>query len=116
MDFQGGLMADEQISWVAMDLFHRSCAINLGGGASEAFTPFVRVTNSYNASRAVRLDVGFMRGMCSNGMISPRRPRRFSPRTPMRESRRLKFSHPFEGMAALIKQFGKPSPMCGPSV
>jgi hypothetical protein len=95
-------------SWVAMDLFHSSCAINLGGGfATEDFTPFVRVTNSYNASRAVRLDVGFMRGMCSNGMIfSEEAAKIFASHTDEGISR-LKFSHPFENMATLIKQFGE---------
>ena len=80
-------------SWVAMDLFHRSCAINLGGGfVTEDFTPFVRVTNSYNASRAVRLDVGFMRGMCSNGMIfSEEAAKIFASHTDVGISR-LKFS------------------------
>jgi hypothetical protein len=57
-------------AWAAMDLFHRSCAVHFEVGLpSEDFTPYLRVTNSYDASRAVRLDVGFMRGICSNGMI-----------------------------------------------
>lgn len=95
-------------SWVAMDLFHRSCAINLGGGfATEDFTPFVRVTNSYNASRAVRLDVGFMRGMCSNGMIFSEEAAKILASHTDEGISRLKFSHPFEGMAALVKQFGE---------
>ena len=95
-------------SWVAMDLFHRSCAINLGGGlASEDFTPFVRVTNSYNTSRAVRLDVGFMRGMCSNGMIFSEEAAKILASHTDEGIRRLKITHPFEGMAALIKQFGE---------
>ena len=98
----------ESRSWVAMDLFHRSCAINLGGGlATEDFTPFVRVTNSYNASRAVRLDVGFMRGMCSNGMIFSEEAVKILASHTDEEITRLTFSHPFEGMAALIKQFGE---------
>jgi hypothetical protein len=95
-------------SWVAMDLFHRSCAINLGGGlATEDFTPFVRVTNSYNTSRAVRLDVGFMRGMCSNGMIFSAEAAKILASHTDQGISRLKFSHPFDGMASLIKQFGE---------
>ena len=94
--------------WVAMDLFHRSCAINLGGGfATEDYTPYVRVTNSYNASRAVRLDVGFMRGMCSNGMIFSEDAAKILASHTDEGISRLKFSHPFEGMAALVKQFGE---------
>ena len=55
-----------------MDIHHRSHAMNLwgnGGGPSETFTPFVRITNSYNGSRALRIDVGFLREHCSNGLI-----------------------------------------------
>ena len=95
-------------SWVAMDLFHRSCAIHFGRGiAPEDFTPYVRVTNSYNASRAVRLDVGFMRGMCSNGMIFSEDAAKILASHTAEGISRLKFSHPFEGMAALVKQFGE---------
>lgn len=59
-------------SWAAMDIHHRAHAMNLWGnegGASETFTPFVRITNSYNGSRALRIDVGFLREHCSNGAI-----------------------------------------------
>ena len=95
-------------SWVAMDLFHRSWAINLGGGGvSEDFTPFVRVTNSYNTSRAVRLDVGFMRGMCSNGMIFTAEAAKILASHTDEGIRHLKISQPFASMAALIKQFGE---------
>ncbi len=59
-------------SWAAMDIHHRSHAMNLlgiSGGSSEIFTPFVRITNSYNGSRALRIDVGFLREQYSNGVI-----------------------------------------------
>ncbi len=95
-------------NWVAMDLFHRSCAIHFGDGySSEEFTPFVRVTNSYDASRAVRLDVGFMRGMCSNGMIYSEDAAKILASHTEVGIRQLKMSHPFEGMAVLVKQFGE---------
>ena len=95
-------------SWVAMDLFHRSCAINLGGGrTTEDFTPYVRITNSYNTSRAVRLDVGFMRGMCANGMIFSVDAAKILASHTDEGISRLRFSHPFDGMAALIKKFGE---------
>jgi len=37
----------------------------------EAFGPFIRVTNSYNASRALAFDIGFYRKVCRNGLIAP---------------------------------------------
>ena len=91
-----------------MDLFHRSCAINLGGGlAAEDFTLFVRVTNSYNASRAVRLDVGFMRGMFSNGVIFSTEATKILASHTDGGIRHLRLFHPFADMAALVKQFGE---------
>jgi hypothetical protein len=93
-------------SRVAMDLFHQSCAIHFAGGfAAEAFTPFVRITNSYDASRAVRLDVGFMRGMCSNGMIFYEAVAKIMASHTEEGIRRLKFSHPFEGIESLTRKF-----------
>jgi hypothetical protein len=93
-------------SRVALDLFHRSCAIHFGGSFNaEDFTPFVRITNSYDASRAVRLDVGFMRGLCSNGMIFHEAVAKIMASHTDEGIRRLKFARPFEGMAALTAQF-----------
>mgnify|MGYP002624727230 CR=1 FL=1 len=35
----------------------------------DPFTPFLRVTNSFNGARALRFDIGFLRKHCSNGVI-----------------------------------------------
>ena len=35
----------------------------------DPFTPFLRVTNSFNGARALRFDIGFMRKHRSNGVI-----------------------------------------------
>ena len=47
-------------SWAAMDIHHQSHSMNLmgNGGPSELFTPFVRITNSYNGTRALRIESG----------------------------------------------------------
>ncbi len=37
----------------------------------DMYGPFVRVTNSYNRTRALGISIGFMRKVCSNGMIIP---------------------------------------------
>lgn len=36
---------------------------------AEVYVPYVRVTNSYNGTRALRFDVGFCRKLCANGVI-----------------------------------------------
>jgi len=61
-------------SWAAMDILHRTHAMNLWGnegGASETFTPFVRITNSYNGSRALRIDVGYQEFTLPDRRIPP---------------------------------------------
>jgi hypothetical protein len=58
-----------------IDLVHRTAALDFGdvrpGKRPEAFGPFIRVTNSYNASRALAFDIGFYRKVCRNGLIAP---------------------------------------------
>src|SRR3954465_376921 len=57
-----------------IDLVHRTAALDFGdvrpGQRPEAFGPFIRVTNSYNASRALAFDIGFYRKVCRNGLIA----------------------------------------------
>jgi len=36
---------------------------------SEVYIPYIRITNSYNTSRALRFDIGFCRKICFNGVI-----------------------------------------------
>ena len=36
---------------------------------SDIYIPYLRVTNSYNKSRALRFDIGFCREVCLNGLI-----------------------------------------------
>lgn len=58
-----------------IDLIHNSTALNFEFVAAherpDTFGPFIRVTNSYNALRALAFDVGFFRKVCKNGMILP---------------------------------------------
>jgi hypothetical protein len=49
-----------------------SCLLTLSSEiGSDAFGPFIRVTNSYNGLRALAFDIGFFRKVCKNGMILP---------------------------------------------
>ena len=65
-----------------IDLSHTSAQIRFGweapGRRPDIYGPFVRVTNSYNRTRALGFDIGFMRKVCSNGMILPQSSIRFS--------------------------------------
>ena len=62
-----------------VDLVHPSYKMNLldRGARAEIYVPYVRVTNSYNATRALRFDVGFCRTLCSNGVIFEQETVRF---------------------------------------
>jgi hypothetical protein len=58
-------------SFCYIDLMHKTFVLNFSDAQlpTEVYVPYVRVTNSYNASKALRFDVGFCRSLCSNGVI-----------------------------------------------
>ncbi|MFO1485549.1 MAG: DUF932 domain-containing protein [Verrucomicrobiaceae bacterium] len=64
--------APRTLTYANIDLMHRTHVLNYMGseiGTSDPYTPFLRVTNSFNGARALRFDIGFMREHCSNGVI-----------------------------------------------
>ena len=71
-------------SFCHIDLVHRAHEVCLL--EKEIYLPFVRVTNSYNTTRALRFDVGYCRKICLNGVIFGNRSIRFA------------FPHSREGM------------------
>jgi len=56
-----------------IDLAHNSAALDFSGVAAkdkpDVYGPFVRVTNSYNRTRALNFDIGYCRKVCQNGLI-----------------------------------------------
>lgn len=58
-----------------LDLVHNSARLDFSGVSAkdrpDVFGPFIRVTNSYNALRALSFDIGFYRKVCKNGLILP---------------------------------------------
>lgn len=58
-----------------IDLKHSTMSLDFAcarpGNKPDVYGPFVRVTNSYNGRYALQLVIGFMRQVCSNGMILP---------------------------------------------
>ena len=95
-------------SWAAMDIRHRSHTMNLlgvEGGPSDIYTPFARITNSYNGSRALRIDVGFMRKHCENGIIFEQNAATVSVPHTREGIHSIKMASPFSGMAALCDMF-----------
>ena len=59
-------------SYAFIDLMHKTHVLNYWDSEikkDDPFTPFLRVTNSFNGARALRFDIGFMRKHCSNGVI-----------------------------------------------
>jgi len=64
--------APRTLSYAHIDLMHRTHVMNYWDNEiqkDDPFTPFLRVTNSFNGARALRFDIGFMRKHCSNGVI-----------------------------------------------
>lgn len=56
-----------------IDLRHNTGALDFqglpGSAKPEVYGPFVRVTNSYDRSRALAFDIGYWRKVCSNGLV-----------------------------------------------
>ena len=63
--------APSTASYCHIDLVHESYRMNLWDEEkqSDVYVPYVRITNSYNTSRALRFDIGFCRKICLNGVI-----------------------------------------------
>ena len=63
--------APSTASYCHIDLVHKNYIMNLWDedNQSEVYIPYIRVTNSYNRSRALRFDIGFCRKICFNGII-----------------------------------------------
>jgi hypothetical protein len=63
--------APSTASYCHIDLVHKGYVMNLWDEKkqSDIYIPYVRITNSYNTSRALRFDVGFCRKICFNGVI-----------------------------------------------
>ena len=87
-----------------MDLIHKGYEINLF--KREAYLPFLRVTNSYNGTIALRFDVGFCRKICTNGMIFEKQAIdfRFS-HSRQQIGNRLEFSVGKDKLVELQRQF-----------
>jgi hypothetical protein len=55
-------------SFCHMDFVHKG-AKEVAPFKGDAWTPYLRVTNSYNRMFALNFDLGFCRGICKNGVI-----------------------------------------------
>ena len=54
-------------SFCHIDFVHREVQFNYFD--DDPWTPFLRITNSYNRTRLLSFDIGFCRGVCKNGII-----------------------------------------------
>ena len=54
-------------SFCHIDIIDKNYTLNLM--KSEVYVPFVRIHNSYNKSRSLKFDIGFVRRLCNNGVI-----------------------------------------------
>jgi len=54
-------------SFCHIDVIHKKYKVNIW--EQEVWLPYIRITNSYNRTRALRFDLGFCRKLCNNGVI-----------------------------------------------
>lgn len=52
-----------------IDLIHKDVNLSETKWTQDTWYPFLRVTNSYNRTKAYTLELGFVRQLCSNGVI-----------------------------------------------
>ena len=76
--FEGKTLADFECFNILMPKTKGSCRIDLiipnnfnrlFGAERESWTPFVRISNSYNRTMVLKYEIGFCRWICLNGMI-----------------------------------------------
>lgn len=71
----GGAYAPQSHGHCHIDLQHKTANLDFSAVAAaqkpDAYGPYVRVTNSYNGTRAFRFDIGFMHRVCSKGLVVP---------------------------------------------
>ena len=89
---------------VAMiDLIHKTFELNIW--KKEIYVPFIRVTNSYNKSRALRFDLGFVRKLCSNGIIFEQETIQFNFPHTRNATSKIEFDLPKGKMEKLTSDF-----------
>ena len=88
-----------------IDLIHKGYEVNVF--RQEVYLPFLRLTNSYNASRALRFDIGYCRQLCLNGVIFESEVIEFRfPHSRVRIPETLDFKLGKERMETIRQQFG----------
>jgi hypothetical protein len=94
----------ETRSYCHIDLIHKKYEVNIW--KTEVFLPYIRVTNSYNRSRALRFDLGFVRKLCDNGVIFERQAITFKfDHTRQAIKDKIDFSGQYGKLKALEQQF-----------
>lgn len=61
------IVAPQTMASVHIDLIHKD--VNFNVWDQETWLPFLRTTNSYNRTYALSFEVGFVRKLCSNGVL-----------------------------------------------
>ena len=88
-----------------IDLIHKGYEVNVF--RQEVYLPFLRLTNSYNATRALRFDIGYCRKLCLNGVIFESEVIEFRfPHSRERIGDTLDFKLGKERMEEVRKRFG----------
>jgi hypothetical protein len=73
------IVAPQSLASVHIDLIHKNVKFNMW--EQETWLPFIRITNSYNRTYSLSFEVGFVKKLCSNGVL-------FNKKT-----MRLKYNH-----------------------
>ena len=61
------VLAPKTLNSVHIDMIHKD--VNFNVSEQEQWLPFMRISNSYNRTVALSYEIGFVRALCSNGVL-----------------------------------------------
>lgn len=105
------VVAPKSFASVHIDLIHKD--VNFKMWEQETWLPFIRITNSYNRTYSLTFEVGFVKELCSNGVLFNKktmklkynhdRTRRITLKSDAREI--ISFSRNFEKQCSKLRQY-----------
>jgi hypothetical protein len=95
------IVAPSTLSSAHIDLVHKN--VNFNVWQQETWLPFLRVTNSFNRTHALLFEVGFVRKLCSNGVLFNKKSMKL--KYVHDKSDRIQLKNDIGGIIPVIEQF-----------
>jgi hypothetical protein len=97
------VIAPKSLASVHIDLIHKD--VNFDIWEQENWLPFLRISNSYNRTYALSFEVGFVKKLCSNGVLFNKRSMKL--KYIHEKNRHIRLKNDTKDIILASKQFGK---------